>query len=633
MVPAAQRKEDELAAFRPFRPSTMGLGQNIKVHRLVEELSQDLNCESRKATYTCGGKIPILVHPNRLEGGALTPTTEERVQDQRVCTKGVMVRWGADGHGRVITLPIADSEGQAALEQLIQDCQPATFGRGGEDVYDETYRRAGAMGVDQFTTDFCPYEAGIIDIVAQLLLPSITGDLEAPPARPRVSPLAEKYNLTFDQEAKMHYAIHKTTRQRQAANEDISIFASDIQPCLEKLDVLPANTKEMLELIGKLDPSGTGWVPKDALLEVLAQRISAKAGLQSASVLEKALNQRERLKRMSYRGIGAELYKLNVYSGPNDMFRAHVDTPRGANQFGALVVCLPFPFEGGGLAVRHQGQAVLHNWAALHGQDPAIQWAAFYSDCDHEVLPVTAGHRITLTYNLFITPGTGFAAGRASSLEPIRLPLFINIQKMLADQSCMHDGGYLGIYLAHSYPHTHPNLYHFVPRMLKGADMALYESFYAAGLKCKLQPINPNGGVPDLEDFHNSNPGAKDPSQHVAHPKQSNLTAMDVPLEMDEELGDSDREVGDESDCDVWYEEGSDIRERALLRNQALRARNRVVWLNQGKHEEMSKARLAYGNEAQMKVNYTSVAMLVQVPSSRKRCAKGTEKDPVRVEE
>ena len=31
-----------------------------------------------------------------------------------------------------------------------------------------------------------------------------------------------------------------------------------------------------------------------------------------------------------------------------------------------------------------------------------IQWAAFYSDCEHEVEEVIAGHRITLTYNLYV---------------------------------------------------------------------------------------------------------------------------------------------------------------------------------------------------------------------------------------
>lgn len=30
-----------------------------------------------------------------------------------------------------------------------------------------------------------------------------------------------------------------------------------------------------------------------------------------------------------------------------------------------------------------------------------IQFAAFYSDVEHEVLEVQSGHRVTLTYNLY----------------------------------------------------------------------------------------------------------------------------------------------------------------------------------------------------------------------------------------
>ncbi len=47
----------------------------------------------------------------------------------------------------------------------------------------------------------------------------------------------------------------------------------------------------------------------------------------------------------------------------------------------------------------HQGRETICDWSAQKGE--AIKWAAFYSDCEHEVLEVTSGHRITLTYNLY----------------------------------------------------------------------------------------------------------------------------------------------------------------------------------------------------------------------------------------
>ena len=39
--------------------------------------------------------------------------------------------------------------------------------------------------------------------------------------------------------------------------------------------------------------------------------------------------------------VRAELYKLNIYTGPTGCFKSHVDTPRGYDMFGSLVVCLP----------------------------------------------------------------------------------------------------------------------------------------------------------------------------------------------------------------------------------------------------------------------------------------------------
>ena len=131
--------------------------------KLLESFSQALDGESRGATFTCGGTLPIVLGPNRDEDGGLTPSTEERVRDQIVRTKGVTIRWGSHWQGKVVQLPVVDSDGQVALEQLVNDSTPTTFGRGDEDVYDETYRRAGVMGIDEFMTDFCPYEAGIID--------------------------------------------------------------------------------------------------------------------------------------------------------------------------------------------------------------------------------------------------------------------------------------------------------------------------------------------------------------------------------------------------------------------------------------------------------------------------------------
>jgi hypothetical protein len=71
-----------------------------------------------------------------------------------------------------VTLPLEPGT-ERNLQQLIEDMAPATFGLKGKDVYDESYRKALKMDPSQFSTTFNPYELGIVDAVAQALLPTL----------------------------------------------------------------------------------------------------------------------------------------------------------------------------------------------------------------------------------------------------------------------------------------------------------------------------------------------------------------------------------------------------------------------------------------------------------------------------
>ncbi|MDQ2105656.1 2OG-Fe(II) oxygenase, partial [Azospirillum isscasi] len=100
--------------------------------------------------------------------------------------------------------------------------------------------------------------------------------------------------------------------------------------------------------------------------------------------------------------VSAELYKMLVY-GPGDFFLEHRDTEKEPGMFAMLVIVLPSLSAGGELVVRHKGR---EKRLDLRGGDPSeLAFAAFYADCVHEVLPVTAGHRLALIYNL-VRPGT-----------------------------------------------------------------------------------------------------------------------------------------------------------------------------------------------------------------------------------
>jgi hypothetical protein len=73
---------------------------------------------------------------------------------------------------------------------------------------------------------------------------------------------------------------------------------------------------------------------------------------------------------------------------------------------------------------------VTFNWAS--DEASALQWAAFFSDCEHEVLEVTGGHRLTLTYNLYWTSyGPASMADSLNILEPESLHFFSALQKLL----------------------------------------------------------------------------------------------------------------------------------------------------------------------------------------------------------
>ena len=51
------------------------------------------------------------------------------------------------------------------LDQLAAACDPATFGRGKQDVYDESYRKALKMDATNFAVQFDPAASGLIKTI------------------------------------------------------------------------------------------------------------------------------------------------------------------------------------------------------------------------------------------------------------------------------------------------------------------------------------------------------------------------------------------------------------------------------------------------------------------------------------
>ena len=99
--------------------------------------------------------------------------------------------------------------------------------------------------------------------------------------------------------------------------------------------------------------------------------------------------------------IKAKLDKLLIYE-KGQFFVSHQDSEKENGMLGSLIVVLPSEHKGGSLVVSHHGEDKTYrvkskNFAKLN-------FFAFYSDCKHEIKQVTAGHRITLTYNIIVEP-------------------------------------------------------------------------------------------------------------------------------------------------------------------------------------------------------------------------------------
>ncbi len=85
------------------------------------------------------------------------------------------------------------------------------------------------------------------------------------------------------------------------------------------------------------------------------------------------------------------LDKINIYE-KEGFFRVHKDTPK-PGLLGTLVVSLPSEFTGGELEIDKEPIQM--------NSETDVTWVAFFSERDHQVLPVKDGTRITLTYSIY----------------------------------------------------------------------------------------------------------------------------------------------------------------------------------------------------------------------------------------
>ena len=144
-------------------------------------------------------------------------------------------------------------------------------------------------------------------------------------------------------------------------------------------------------------------------------------------------------------GLQASLYKMNICA-TGGYFKART-TYSSREMFGTLVVCLPTQFSGGELVLRHLGKEVKYDWSSS-ASDPlrCICWAAFFSNIEHEVVPVTEGFQVTLTYILYYD-----TERNKSTIDTKSDPFYNKLLAALSNPMFMSEGGILGFKTQYSY--------------------------------------------------------------------------------------------------------------------------------------------------------------------------------------
>jgi len=194
------------------------------------------------------------------------------------------------------------------------------------------------------------------------------------------------------------------------------------------------------------------------------------------------------------------LHELLLYR-PGDFFLPHRDGEKVPGMVATLSLQLPSSFQGGAVVVRHQGTEI-----RFTGDDPAHafvpQAMAWYADCEHEILPLTEGHRLVLIYNLVLPAGQTVI--RAPDFTAEIAALRDGLTSWRTEQAAAD--GLLVVPMRHAYSEDGLR-----PTWLKGTDRAQAESLFVAaarvGLEAYLALITYRVmGEPDYSDGEDNDP-------------------------------------------------------------------------------------------------------------------------------
>ena len=241
--------------------------------------------------------------------------------------------------------------------------------------------------------------------------------------------------------------------------------------------------------------------------------------------------------------LDCELLKLNVYGtssrlanqngksgllnkviGKDMSLKAYGDIPPTENMVGTLVVIFPTPHSGGEFMLHHRQNRWTFDEASLVSSQPSpsIAYIAFDSDAEHEVLKITDGHRVTITYHIYISPSAAAVGTRVSSAPIVwNIPGLTHsrrspestavgtrvssspivrdvtglthfkrsLEAMLRDEFFMPNGGTLGFGMQYKYPVTYQTKMSDLKNGLRGSDAYVWSACSDLGLEPRLWVI------------------------------------------------------------------------------------------------------------------------------------------------
>ncbi|KAI8866534.1 hypothetical protein GQ42DRAFT_165432 [Ramicandelaber brevisporus] len=466
----------------------------------------------------------------------------------RVC---VITPGGDNKDARIFSLP----DDAAALYEA---GAPATFGRGQEEVLDPEYRSARAFQPEKFIPSV-PDLHRIVQKVSRVLLPGRVTEFNGDGDRDEIIGNAGAQHTDMD---------------------------------IDVIDIGQDNDDD--------DENDEDYVPESD-------------GDDSDTDGEDELYTGDECDNVGISGVTylvPELCKMNVYK-EGDMFRPHVDTITDPRLVASLVLCLPSPFTGGELTVSHGDDKHVVKFGGSGAvddddadEDEQCNWAAFYTDCVHEILPVTSGYRVTVTYNLL---------GVRDSIQ--HSPLVIDSPIISVIRAVLRSGfkGKLAVPAQHAYPHTSGLKFE-----LKGADAVVYSAAKSLNLRVKLVPFSTDTDLLECLDPDRDVDDFLQGEDEIQYSDDENASGND---EGEDGINNDGRNHGKRFKIGgLYYKNFSKVDILTTGDDYGNRFENihgskRIVWIpaRDPFNEQVSHGGYAYGNEPTAKLWYTQVVIVLTI--------------------